>query len=58
MEAEILCGANASNMKFYFNEERYGILPKAVKEELIFPLDDMLLAIATKLNDRELGELA
>lgn len=26
----------------------------AVKEELIFPLDDMLLAIATKLNDREL----
>ena len=34
MEAEVLCGANASNMKFYFNEERYGILPKAVKEEL------------------------
>ena len=26
----------------------------AVKEELIFSLDDMLLAIATKLNDREL----
>lgn len=34
MEAEVLCGANASNMKFYFNEEAYGILPKAVKEEL------------------------
>ena len=34
MEAEVLCGANASNMKFYFNEARYGILPEAVKEEL------------------------
>ena len=34
MKAAVLCGANASNMKFYFNEERYGILPKAVKDEL------------------------
>ncbi|MDO4266735.1 MAG: DUF6145 family protein [Eubacteriales bacterium] len=34
METTVLCGANATNMKFYFNEERYGILPKAVKEEL------------------------
>ena len=34
METTVLCGANASNMKFYFNEERYGILPKPVREEL------------------------
>lgn len=34
METTVLCGANATNMMFYFNEERYGILPKAVKEEL------------------------
>jgi len=31
---KVLCGANAANMKFYFNEEDYGILPKAVKDEL------------------------
>ena len=34
MDTTVLCGANASNMKFYFNEERYGMLPKPVREEL------------------------
>ena len=32
--SRILCGANSSNMKFYFNEEDYGILPKEVKDRL------------------------
>ena len=31
---KVLCAANAANMRFYFNEEAYGILPKPVKEEL------------------------
>jgi hypothetical protein len=31
---KILCGANASNMKYYFNEDDYRLLPKAVREEL------------------------
>ena len=30
----ILCGANASNMKYYFNEQDYPLLPKPVREEL------------------------
>ncbi|MDO4439057.1 MAG: DUF6145 family protein [Eubacteriales bacterium] len=30
----ILCAANAVNMMFYFNEEKYGILPQDVKDEL------------------------
>ncbi len=30
----ILCAANAVNMKFYFNEEKYGILPAEVKNQL------------------------
>ena len=32
--SRVLCGANSSNMKFYFNEADYGILPKEVKERL------------------------
>lgn len=32
--SKILCGANSSNMKFYFNEADYGILPKKVKDRL------------------------
>ena len=31
---KVLCGANASNMKYYFNEEEFGILPQQVKDEL------------------------
>ena len=31
---KILCAANAANMRFFFNEDDYGILPKPVKEEL------------------------
>ena len=31
---KILCAANASNMKYYYNEEEFGILPEAVKDEL------------------------
>lgn len=30
----MLCAANAVNMKYYFNEEKYGILPAEVKEQL------------------------
>jgi len=29
-----LCGANATNMKYYFNEERFKILPEQIKTEL------------------------
>ncbi|MDO4961484.1 MAG: DUF6145 family protein [Eubacteriales bacterium] len=31
---KVLCGANAQSMKYYFNEEQFGKLPAAVKEEL------------------------
>ena len=31
---KVLCGANASNMKYYFNEEEFGILPSSVKDDL------------------------
>ena len=31
---KVLCGANATNMKYYFNEEEFGILPSSVKDEL------------------------
>lgn len=30
----VLCGANAQNMKYYFNEEAYGKLPQQIKDEL------------------------
>ena len=30
----VLCGANAQSMRYYFNEEEFGILPELVKEEL------------------------
>lgn len=30
----ILCGANADSQKYYFNDEKYGNLPQAVKDEL------------------------
>ncbi len=30
----ILCCANAQSMKYYFNEEDYGILPEEVKNSL------------------------
>ena len=30
----VLCSANARNMKYYFNEDAYGILPKEIKEML------------------------
>lgn len=31
---KVLCGANAANMKYYFNEEEFSVLPQAVKDEL------------------------
>ena len=31
---KILCGANAQSMKYYFNEEAYGRLPKQIQNEL------------------------
>ncbi len=30
----VLCGANAQSMRWYFNEEDFGILPEGVKKEL------------------------
>lgn len=30
----VLCGANAQSMRWYFNEEDFGILPEEVKKEL------------------------
>lgn len=30
----VLCAANAANMKYFFNEEKYGILPSQIKDEL------------------------
>lgn len=30
----VLCAANATNMKYFFNEEKYGILPDQIKDEL------------------------
>ena len=30
----VLCGGNAGNMKYYFNEEKFGSLPGQVKDEL------------------------
>lgn len=34
MEDSILCCANAQSMKFYFNEDEYGILPEDIKKAL------------------------
>ena len=31
---KVLCGANAQSMRYYFNEEQFGILPEPVREEL------------------------
>ena len=31
---KVLCAANAVNMKYFFNEEEFGILPSGVKDEL------------------------
>ncbi len=33
-EKRVLCGASAYEQKYYFNEQEYGNLPEAVKEEL------------------------
>ncbi len=30
----VLCGANAQSMRYYFNEEEFGILPEQIKKEL------------------------
>ncbi|MDD5832106.1 MAG: DUF6145 family protein [Clostridiales bacterium] len=30
----VLCGANAQSMKYFFNEEEFGKLPGAVRDEL------------------------
>lgn len=29
-----LCGANASNMKYYFNEEQFSLLPEQIRKDL------------------------
>ena len=31
---KVLCGANAQSMKYYFNEEQFGKLPKMIQDEL------------------------
>ena len=33
-EKRVLCGASAYEQKYYFNEQEYGNLPQAVKDEL------------------------
>ena len=33
-EKNVLCGANAYEQKYYFNEKEYGNLPSAIKDEL------------------------
>ena len=30
----VLCGANSVNMKYYFNEDEFWLLPKQIKDEL------------------------
>ena len=30
----VVCGANAYEQKYYFNEKEYGNLPESIKEEL------------------------
>lgn len=30
----VLCGANAQSMKYYFNSEEFGKLPKTIQDEL------------------------
>lgn len=30
----VLCGANAQSMRWYFNEDDFGILPEEIKKEL------------------------
>ena len=30
----VLCGANAQSMRYYFNEDDFGILPEQIKKEL------------------------
>jgi len=30
----ILCGANASNMKYYFNEEKFRLIPEQIRNDL------------------------
>ena len=33
-EKHVLCGANAYEQKYYFNEKEYGNLPSSIKDEL------------------------
>lgn len=33
-ERKVLCGANAYEQKYYFNEEEFGKLPQSIKDEL------------------------
>ncbi|MBE5895636.1 MAG: hypothetical protein IJZ00_01910 [Lachnospiraceae bacterium] len=33
-EKKVLCGANAYEQKYYFNEAEFGNLPESIKEEL------------------------
>ncbi len=34
MENKSLCGANSTAMKYFFNDEEFGMLPEQVQEEL------------------------
>lgn len=55
MDNLTLCGANASNMKYYFNEEKFGKLPSQIKDELKILLvkycSDVGGAITLSFND-------
>ena len=33
-EKNVLCAGNAQSMKYYFNEEKFGNLPQAIRDEL------------------------
>lgn len=50
-----LCGANAANMKYYFNEEKFGKIPEQVRDELKVMLvsycSDVGGAITLSFND-------
>lgn len=52
----VLCGANASNMKYYFNEEKFHLLPEQVRNELKLILvkycSDVGGAITFSFNDQ------
>ena len=52
----VLCGANAANMKYYFNSEQFPLLPEEIRKELKVLLvrycSDVGGAITLSFNDR------